>query len=80
MKKIYQKKKKKKKRIKAKHLLSDPLTIMRVRHGYLLSMLLYIIATKVLANFINTGKVITGIEKGDHEFEIINLLTIPPSS
>ena len=58
--------------IKLNRLLFDPLTIMQVCHGCLLSMLLYIIATTVLDNFINTGKVITRIELGDHEFKRIN--------
>ena len=58
--------------IKLNRLLFDLLTIMQVRHGCLLSILLYIIATTVLDNFINAGKVITRIELGDHEFKIIN--------
>ena len=45
---------------------------MRVRQGYLLSMLLYIIAIEVLANFINTDKMIKGIQIGDHEIKIVN--------
>ena len=52
--------------------LSDPLTIVRVRQGCLLSMLLYIIAIEVLANFINTDKMIKGIQIGDHEIKIVN--------
>ena len=43
-------------------LLYDPLTIMRVHQGCLLYMLLDIIATEVLGNFINTDKMISGIK------------------
>ena len=35
-------------------------------------MLLYIIATEVLANFINTDKRIKEIQIGDHEIKIVN--------
>ena len=45
---------------------------MRVCQGCLLSMLLYIIAIEVLANFINTDNVIKGIQIGDHEIKIVN--------
>ena len=45
---------------------------MRVRQGCLLSMLLYIIAIKVLANFINTDKIIKGIQIGGREIKIVN--------
>ena len=45
---------------------------MRARQGCLLSMLVYIIATVILANFINTDKMIEGIQIGDHEFKIVN--------
>ena len=45
---------------------------MRVREGCVLFMLLYIIATEVLANFINTDKMIKGIQIGDHEIKIVN--------
>ena len=44
---------------------------MRVPHGCLLSMLLYIILTEVLANFINTDKMINGIQIEDHETKIV---------
>ena len=53
-------------------LLYDPLAIMQVRQGCLLSMLLYIVATEVLANFINTDKMIKGIQLGDHDIKIVN--------
>ena len=45
---------------------------MRVRQGYLLSMLLYIITIQVLANSINTDKMIKGIQIGDHAIKIVN--------
>ena len=45
---------------------------MRVRQGCLFSMSLYIIAIEVLANFINTDKVIKGIQIGDHEIKTVN--------
>ena len=35
-------------------------------------MLLYIIATEVLANFINTDKIIERIQIGDHEIKVLN--------
>ena len=45
---------------------------MRVFQGCLLSMLLYIIVIEVLVNFINTEKMIKGIQIGDHEIKIVN--------
>ena len=45
---------------------------MRVRQGRLLSMLLYIITIEVLANFINTDKMIKRIQIGNHEIKIEN--------
>ena len=44
---------------------------MQVRQGYLLFMLLSIIATEVLANFINTDKMIKEIKIGNHEIKIV---------
>ena len=35
-------------------------------------MLLYIIVIEVFANFINTDKMIKGIEMGNHEIKIVN--------
>ena len=35
-------------------------------------MLLYIIAIEILSNFINTDKMIKGIQIGDHEIKIVN--------
>ena len=46
---------------------------MRLAQGCLLSILLYIITTEVLANFINTDKIIKRIQTGDHEIKIVNL-------
>ena len=54
-------------------LLSDPLIPMCVRQGCLLSMMLYNIAAEVLANLINAGKRIKGIQIGDHDIKIVNL-------
>ena len=45
---------------------------MRGHQVCLLSMLLYIIVIEVLANFINTDKMIKGIKIGDHEIKIVN--------
>ena len=45
---------------------------MCVREGGLLPMLLYNIAAEVLANHINTGKRIKGIQIGDHDIKIVN--------
>ena len=59
-------------KIKINSLLSDPLIIMRVYQGFLLSMLLYIIGNEVLLNVINTNKMIKGIQIGDHEIKIVN--------
>ena len=53
---------------------------MRVHQWCQLSKLLYKIATEVLANLIDADKRIKGIQIGDHEIKIVNLLTIPPSS
>ena len=43
-----------------------------VTQGYPLSMLLYIIAADILANFIDANKRIKGIQIGDHEIKIVN--------
>ena len=43
-------------KIKINGILSDPLIVMFVRQGCLLSMLLHNILTAVLANFINADK------------------------
>ena len=60
-----------KSKIKTNGLLFDPLTLMLVRQGCLLSMLLYNIVAEVLANFINGDKRIKGIQIGDHEIKIV---------
>ena len=59
-------------KIKTNGLLSDPLILMLVHQGCLLSMLLYNIVAEVLANFINADKRIKGIQIGDHEIKIAN--------
>ena len=59
-------------KIKINCLLSDHLTIILVYQRCLLSMLLYNIAAKVLANFINAHKRIKGIQTGNHVIKIIN--------
>ena len=53
-------------KIKINGLLSDPLILMLVCQGCLLSMLLYNILDEVLANFIDANKKIKGIQIGDH--------------
>ena len=45
---------------------------MQVCEGYLLFMLLHIIAIEVLANFINTDKIIKGIQVGERQIKILN--------
>ena len=45
---------------------------MRVQQGCTISMLLYLIMTEVLVNFINPDKMIKGIQIGDHEIKIVN--------
>ena len=45
---------------------------MRVCQECLFSMLLYIIAIEVLANFIKTDKMIEEIQTRDHEIKIVN--------
>ena len=58
-------------KIKVNDILPDTLTLMLVRQGYLLSMLLYNIVAEVLANFINADKRIKEIQIGDHEIKIV---------
>ena len=59
-------------KIKINGLLSDLFTLTReVCQGCLFSMLLYIIAAEVLANFINANNKIKGIQIGDHEIKIV---------
>ena len=61
-----------KSKVKTNGLLSNPLTLMLVRQGCLLPMLLYNVVTEVLPNFINVDKKIKGIQIGDHEIKIVN--------
>ena len=58
-------------KIKINVVLSDPLTLMRIHQGCLLSMLLYNTAAEVLANLINADKRIKGIQI-DHDIKIVN--------
>ena len=60
-------------KIKINGLLSDPFNIMRgVRQGCSLSMLLYIIAAEVLANFIIADKRVKGVQIGTQGIKIVN--------
>ena len=43
-----------------------------VRHGYSLSILIYIIAAEVLAIFINVDTRIEGVQIGEHEINTVN--------
>lgn len=60
-------------KIKINVLLSEPFTLKRgVRQGCPLSMLLYIIAAEVLANFIIVDKRIKSIQIRNEEIKIVN--------
>ena len=60
-------------KIKINGLLSDPFTLTReVHQRHLFSMLFYIIATELLASFINADKRIERIQIGEHEIKIVN--------
>ena len=59
-------------KIKINGLLSDPLTLMLVHQGRLLSMLLFNVADEILANFINADKSTKEIQIGHHEIKIVN--------
>ena len=60
-------------KIKIKRLLSDPFTLIQgVRLGCPLSMVLYIIAAYVFANFIDADKRIKRIQIEDHEIKLVN--------
>ena len=62
-------------KIKINGLLSEPFTLSRgVRQGYPLSMLLYIIAAKVLASFVIVDKRVKGIQIGDQEIKLVNFV------
>lgn len=61
-------------KIKINVLLSEPFTLKRgVRQGCPLSMLLYIIAAEVLANFIIVDKRIKSIQIRNEEIKIVNV-------
>ena len=60
-------------KIKIHGLLSDPFNLMQeICQGWLLYVLLYIIAAEVLASFINANEKIKGIQIGHHEIKIVN--------
>ena len=60
-------------KIRTNGFLSDPFTLTQeVCQGHLFSILLYIIATEVLASFNNANKRIKGIQIRDHEIKILN--------
>ena len=60
-------------KMKINGLLSDTFTLTRdVYQGFLFSMLSYIIATEVLASFINANKSIKGIQIGDHAIKLVS--------
>ena len=59
-------------KIKISGLLSDPLFLMLVRHGCLLSKQLQNIVAEVIDNLINADKRIKGIQIGDDEIKIVN--------
>ena len=61
-----------KSKIKINGLLSDPLILMLLHHGCLLSMLLYNIMAQLLANFIRADKTNTRRQIGDHEIKIVS--------
>ena len=60
-------------KIKINGLLSDPFTLMQgVHQGCPLSLVLYIMAAEVLANFIDADKRMKGVQIGDHEIKLVN--------
>ena len=61
-----------KSKININGLLSDPLTLIFVRQGCLLYMLLYSIVAVVLANFINADKSTKAMQIRDDGVEILN--------
>ena len=59
--------------IKINGLLSDPFTLMKgVHQGCPLSLVLYVMAAEVLANFIDADKRMKGVQIGDHEMKLVN--------
>ena len=60
-------------KIKINGLLSDPFTLMQgVHQGCPLSLVLYVMAAEVLANFIDADKRMKGVQIGDHEMKLVN--------
>ena len=60
-------------KIKINGLLSEPFTLKRgVHQGCPLSVLLYIIAAEILANFIIVNKRIKGTQIGNQEIKVVN--------
>ena len=60
-------------KIKINGLLSDSFTLMQgIHHGCPLSLVLYIMAAEVLANFIDADKRMKGVQIGDHEIKLVN--------
>ena len=59
--------------IKINSLLFDPFTLMQgVHQGCPLSLVLYVMAAEVLANFIHANKMMKGVQIGDHEMKLVN--------
>ena len=59
-------------KIKINGPLSDPFTLMQgVRQEFPLSLVLYIMAAEVLANFIDANKRIKRVQIGDHEIKLV---------
>ena len=53
--------------------LFDLFTLMQsIRHGCPLSLVSYIMAAEVLANFIDADKRMKGVQIGDHEIKLVN--------
>ena len=60
-------------KIKINGLLSDSITLTQgVRQGFPLSLVLYIIAAELLANFTDAKKRMKGVQIEDHEIKIVN--------
>ena len=60
-------------KIKINGILSDPFSLMQgVHQGCLLSLVLYIMAAEVLANFTDADKRMTEVQIGNHEMKLIN--------
>ena len=60
-------------KIKINGLLSDSITLTQgVRQGFPLSLVLYIIAAELLANFTDAEKRMKGVQIEDHEIKIVN--------